>query len=114
MDWLREYWVARIERLLRACVRDRARAAAARSVDCPFHVFMRDPWSILEQVYAKAGLPVTPAARAALDHFLAAHPRGKAGQVIYDLRGDFGIDPAQLRERFGFYFDRFEVRAEKA
>ena len=54
------------------------------------------------------------AARAALEHFLEAHPRGKAGQVIYDLKGDFGVDPGLLRERFGFYFDRFEVRAEKA
>jgi Sulfotransferase family len=114
MQWLRDYWVARIERLLRACVRDRALAPQARSVDCPFHLFMRDPWSILDQVYAKAGLPVTPAARAALDHFLAAHPRGKEGQVIYNLKGDFGVDPEQLRERFGFYFDRFEIRAEKA
>jgi hypothetical protein len=114
MAWLRDYWVGRIERLLRACVRDRALVPQARSVDCPFHLFMRDPWSILTQVYAKAGLPLTGAARAALEHFLEAHPRGKAGQVIYDLKGDFGVDPALLRERFGFYFDRFEVRAEKA
>ncbi|HEY2809072.1 MAG TPA: sulfotransferase [Steroidobacteraceae bacterium] len=113
MAWLRDYWVPRIERLLRACVRDRALVPEARSVDCLFHLFMRDPWSILAQVYAKAGLPVTDEARSALDHFLAAHPRGKAGQVIYDLKGDFGVDPAQLRERFRFYFDRFEIRAEK-
>ncbi len=114
IDWLREYWVARIERLLRACVRDRALADPAHSVDCPFHLLMRDPWSLLEQVYAKAQLPVSAQARAELNHYLATHPRGKAGQVIYDLRRDFAIDPALLRERFGFYFERFEVRAEKA
>jgi hypothetical protein len=32
--------------------------------------------------------------------------------VIYNLRGDFGIDPTQLRARFGFYFDRFPVQVE--
>jgi Sulfotransferase family len=114
MEWLRDYWVPRIERLLRACVRDRALAPSARSVDCPFHVFMRDPWRILEEVYAKAEMPVTAEVRAALDGFLAAHPRGKAGQVIYNLRRDFAVDPARLRDQFGFYFERFEVRAERA
>ena len=44
--------------------------------------------------------------------YMDAHPRGKEGRVVYDLRGDFGVEPAQLRERFAFYFDRFPVRVE--
>jgi hypothetical protein len=112
ITWLRDYWVARIEGLLRACVRDRELARPARSVDCPFHVFMRDPWKVLEEVYAKAALPLTGAARASLEHYLASHPRGKAGQVLYDLRRDFAVEPQQLRERFRFYFDRFDVSPE--
>jgi hypothetical protein len=113
MEWLRDYWVARIERLLRACTRDRERVPPARAVDCPFHVFMRDPWRILEEVYERAQLPLDAATRAALTAYLSAHPRGKAGQVRYDLEGDFGIAPRALRERFGFYFERFGVRAEE-
>ena len=114
MDWLRDYWVARIEHLLRACVRDRELVPPARAVDCPFHVFMRDPWRILEQVYERAQLPLDAVARAALPTYLGAHPRGKAGQVRYDLMGDFGLEPRVLRERFAFYFERFGVRAEEA
>lgn len=112
MMWLRDYWVARIEHLLRACVRDRELARPSRSVDCAFEVFMRDPWKILEEVYRKAQLPLRAQARASLEQYLAAHPRGKAGQVVYALKRDFSLEPAQLRERFRFYFDRFEVRAE--
>jgi len=112
IEWLRDYWIARIERLLRACVRDRALVPDSRSVDCPFHDFMRDPWSILEQVYAKAGLPLTPETRTRLETYLVAHPRGKAGQVIYALKRDFGVDPDELRGRFRFYFERFAVRPE--
>jgi hypothetical protein len=112
MAWLRDYWVARIEHLLRACTRDREVARAGRSVDCPFHVFMRDPWKILEEVYTKAQLPLTSQARATLEHYLAAHPRGKAGQVLYELKRDFALDPHELRQRFRFYFDRFDVQAE--
>ena len=26
---------------------------------------------------------------------------------MYDLRGDFGLDPAELRERFAFYYEAF-------
>jgi hypothetical protein len=32
--------------------------------------------------------------------------------VRYDLRGDFGIEPSELRRRFDFYFERFPVRVE--
>ena len=44
--------------------------------------------------------------------FLRAHPRGKDGRVRYDLRGQFGADPAELRQRFAFYVERFGVRVE--
>jgi sulfotransferase family protein len=110
--WLRDYWIARIERLLHACVRDRHVVPAACSFDCLFHLFMRDPWSILEPVYERAQLALGPAPRQQLGEYLAAHPRGKAGQVRYDLQRDFGVDPQQLRERFRFYFERFAVQAE--
>jgi Sulfotransferase family len=113
IEWLRDYWVARTEHLLRACVRDRALLVPERSVDSPFHLFMRDPWRVVEEIYAKAQLPLTPAARAQLGDYLAAHPRGKAGQVVYDLQGDFGLEPQQLRERFRFYSGRFGVRDER-
>ena len=44
--------------------------------------------------------------------FMAANPHGKHGRVVYDLKGDFGLEPAAVRERFGFYFERFEIRAD--
>jgi hypothetical protein len=108
---LLEYWTDRIEHLLRACVRDRDLIPPERSVDSPFHVVVADPMAMLERVYATAELDLAPA-RARLERYLAEHPRGKEGQVVYDLRGDFGVDPAALRERFRFYFDRFPVRPE--
>jgi len=112
IEWLREYWSERIEHLLRGCVRDRERLPAASSVDCRFQLFMRDPWQILEEIYAKAGLP-PHTARASLEHYLKAHPRGKAGQVVYDLRGDFAVEPQALRRRFAFYSERFGIEDER-
>lgn len=107
-----DYWVDRIDRTLRTCVRDRDLVPQPQGIDVLFHDFMADDVSMVERIYAKAGLPMTEEARARLDRFMQENPRGKYGQVIYDLEGDFGIDPNALRERFAFYFERFGVRAE--
>ncbi len=106
------YWIDRIERLLRACVRDRDRVPAAQSLDVLFHEFMADDLAMVERIYQLAGLPMTAAARARLDAFMADNPRGKHGRIVYNLRGDFGIDPDELRRRFAFYLERFPVQIE--
>jgi hypothetical protein len=110
---LAAYWVDRVERLLRACVRDREKLAPERSIDVPFHEFMADDVAMVGRIYAKAGLELTKRARGELDRFMAESPRGKHGQVVYDLERDFGLDPAAVRERFAFYFERFPVQVEE-
>jgi len=66
----------------------------------------------MEAIYRKAGLLFDEQTRASLQGAIDANTR-KMGQLVYDLRGDFGLDPAKVRERFGFYFERFpEVRIE--
>ncbi len=106
------YWSDRIETLLRACVKDRSVWPEARSIDVMFDQFMADDMGIVEKIEAKAGMPMTPAVRQQIDRFLKDHPRGKEGRVIYNLKCDFGVEAAQLRERFRFYFDAFPVKAE--
>lgn len=112
LDGLAEYWSDRVMHLLQACVRDRDVLPPERSIDVLFHEFMADDLAMVQRIYEKAGLPMTPAARSELQAFVDTHPRGRDGRVIYDLRGDFGIEPATLRERFAFYFERFPVRVE--
>jgi len=109
---LAEYWFDRVDRLLRACVRDHAQLPADRRIDVLFHEFMADDVAMVERIYRHAGLQMTPDARAHLDGFMAENPRGKHGTIAYDLRRDFGLDPAGVRARFGYYFDRFPVAVE--
>lgn len=109
---LAEYWIDRIERLLRACVRDRDALPAARATDVLFHELMADDVGTVARVYALADLPMTAEARRALETFAADNRRGKHGQVRYDLRADFGLDPADVRRRFDFYLARFPVAVE--
>ncbi|MBB3048264.1 hypothetical protein FHR99_002538 [Litorivivens lipolytica] len=110
---LADYWIDRIEHLLQACVRDRDCLPQAQSIDVPFHRFMADDIGMVEKIYTKADLPMTAEAREQLKAFMDNHPRGKHGQVVYDLQGQFGIDPDALRERFEFYFKAFPVEAER-
>ena len=112
IDGIAAYWVDRVERLLRACVRDREAIPAPQSLDVMFHEFMADDIATVERIYRLADLEMTAPARAALGNFMARNPRGKYGRVVYDLKADFGLDPGELRERFGFYFERFPIRAE--
>jgi hypothetical protein len=109
---LAAYWIDRIERLLSACVRDRDQIPASQSIDVPFHEFMADDIGMVERIYTLADLEMTPSTRTALDQFLVDNPRGKHGQILYDLKRDFGVDPNALRARFQFYLDRFAIRAD--
>ena len=112
LPMLASYWIDRVERLLRACVRDREAIPAAQSIDVLFHDFMADERGMVARIYDRAGLAMTSAAQSALETFMAADARGRHGQVVYDLQGDFGVDPADVRRRFEFYFARFPVRPE--
>lgn len=112
LQGLLDYWSDRVQRLLRACVRDRDALPAGQGIDVLFHEFMADDMAMVERIYTRAGLAMTDEARAELGSYIDANPRGKHGQVVYDLRGDFGVEPDALRQRFDFYFERFPVQVE--
>ena len=104
---LLDYWTDRVEKLLRACVRDRHVWSEAQSVDVPFDTFMADDMAVVREIRVKADLPETETANQEARNFIDSHPRGKYGQLVYNLERDFGIAPAALRKRFEFYFDAY-------
>jgi hypothetical protein len=112
-DDLAEYWIDRIERLLRAAVRDADLIPSAQRVDVEFGEFIADDLAGGIRILEVAGIVVTAEARDHLAAYLAGNPRGKEGRVVYDLRTDFGIESAGLYERFAFYFEAFpHIRRE--
>ncbi|MCA8930576.1 MAG: sulfotransferase, partial [Alphaproteobacteria bacterium] len=65
------------------------------------------------RIISTAGLEITDTVRDQLAAYMAGNPRGKDGRLVYDLRADFGIEPADLYDRYGFYFDAFpQIRRE--
>jgi hypothetical protein len=111
-EWLLDYWADRVERLLGACVRDRDLVPAERSIDIAFHQLNGHELDVLDEFYGRAGVELNGKVRRAFQGYLDGNPRGKHGAVRYDLQGHFGVTPDELRSRFAFYFDRFDVRPE--
>ena len=110
---LADWWIFRIERLLRRCVRDRELLPAKQGIDILFHDYMADQKATIAMIYERAEIEMTPEAEARIDRFLGENPRGKYGTVHYNIKEDFGIDIGELRERFQFYYDRFPVKKER-
>jgi Sulfotransferase family len=106
------YWVDRIERMLRAYMRDAGKIPTSQRVDLMFQDVMADDVGSAQKVLNAADLPSSDESLADMRDYMAAHPRGKDGRVVYDLAGDFNLDKERLREKFSFYTDRFPVRKE--
>jgi hypothetical protein len=106
------YWIDRIERMLRAYLRDYKTVPDNRRVDLLFQDIIADDIGSAQKVLIAAGLPTTPESTQDLRDYMAHHQRGRAGRVIYDLAGDFNLNLDELRERFRFYTDVFPVRQE--
>jgi hypothetical protein len=102
------YWASRVEEMLDACRRDRDVLPGAQSIDVRFDDFMADEFGTVARVYGAAGQPYDETTEAALRAYVAAHPRGRHGTVVYDL-DDFGLDAATVRARNAPYADRFDV-----
>ncbi|MEO0030267.1 MAG: hypothetical protein RIS94_25 [Pseudomonadota bacterium] len=109
---LARLWADRIERLLRECVAQRESWGPAQSLDVLFHDYMADQQGMARRIYALAGLDLPRETEARLMGYLSENPRHAHGKVIYDLEGVFGMNLAELRQRFAFYYDRFPVRQE--
>jgi hypothetical protein len=106
------YWSARVQEMQSAGMRNHAQLPRDRTIDVPFDEFMADDVAMVERIYEIADQPFTSEVRAAMDAFMVDHPRGRHGGVIYDLQGDFGIDPAEIRRAMRDYTDRFQVTLE--
>jgi Sulfotransferase family len=111
-DFYLSYWTDRIRRLLETSLRHGHIVGSGRRSDVLFHEFMADELGTVTRIYTQAGLAMTDDARAQVVTYVNDHPRDKEGQVVYDLRADFGVEPDVIRERFGFYFDAVPVQIE--
>ena len=79
-----------------------------RFFDIHFAPFMKDPFPQLEKLYEFLGEDLTPETRERMATWRRNTPRDKHGDHTYDPAG-FGLDVDELRRRFGFYNERFQI-----
>jgi len=106
------YWIERYKTMLQRCVRDHVCLPAEQTVDVYFHQWIKDPDSILREIYAKARLPLDEDVLATMHQYHADNDPGVKGRVIFNLERDFGLTADDIRKDFEFYFDRFPVEKE--
>ena len=106
------YWSDRVQEMQNAGMRDHAQLPDERTIDVLFNEFMADDVAMVQRIYDVADQPFTQEVRSAMDAFMVEHPRGRHGGVLYDLEGDFGVDPTKIRQAMRAYTDRFDVELE--
>jgi hypothetical protein len=105
------YWSDRLERMLLRCAEERDALPTDQTIDVHFDEFMADDLAMVARVYELADQPLDRRATDAMASFVAAHPRGRHGDVTYDL-AQFGLDAGERRRALAFYTERFGVTEE--
>ncbi len=82
-----------------------------RFVDVSYARLVSTPLAVVDEVYAAAGLPVSPAARAAMESWLGANAQHQGGRHDYDL-ADYGLDRARVEAALADYVARFRPEVE--
>ncbi|HTH28478.1 MAG TPA: sulfotransferase [Sphingobium sp.] len=111
LAYLGRQWTSIVEEQLRRMMAYRESADPSRFIDFHNDDLVRRPMETLEALYDWMGAEITPAARAGFEGRITNNPKGVYGAHSYEP-ATYGLDVDELRERFRFYTDHYNVRAE--
>jgi hypothetical protein len=99
-----EFWSEALKR----AIDYRDTAGESRFADISFADLQSDPISAIGGAYSKLGLDLSAEAERRMSEWRMQNPPGAHGSHGFSL-DEFGLDQAMVRERFGFYLDRFSL-----
>jgi hypothetical protein len=105
-----DYVVGKIDRMLSRALAVREARGGAGFVDVDYRELTADPLAVLDRIVEQARLPVGGpfGGDAQLRAWLGTQGQHRHGVHRY-VASDFGLDEAQLRERFADYRQRFDL-----
>jgi hypothetical protein len=89
----------------------RERLGEDRFIDVHHQELVSDPFATLGRVYEFLQLPLEKAFLRSVTEWQHRNKPGAHGVHRYTAE-QFGLDPAQIRDDYGFYIDRFDVTVE--
>lgn len=104
-------WTTIVETQLRRMMEYREKEPKDRFIDFHNDDLVRRPMETLETLYDWMGAEMTPAARAGFKERIQSNPKGVYGAHTYEPES-YGLDVAELAERFRFYTDHYGIRSE--
>lgn len=104
------FYEAWIENLINSMLGIRSIIGQDRIIDVRFDEFMADEIGTIERIYGAVGFDMNTGQRKRVKEFLKNNQRNKYGRVIYDLKGQFGVEPSRFRKRFANYCSEFILR----
>jgi hypothetical protein len=106
--YIAEHWTAMLEISIARIDAFRAAHPEHAILDVQYDDLVASPVETVAQIYAAFDERLSDEAGAAIGAYVAANRKGKFGAHRYDI-ADFGLDEAELRERFGPYVARYDV-----
>ncbi len=108
-----EDWTIRLKWALEHAMAVRAAKNYPDAILCDvmFSDFVRDQFTVVENIYRAFDLPMSEQGAARMRWFIADNPQGKHGIHRYQPE-EYGIRPEVVRDIFRPYIERFDLRPE--
>ena len=111
--YIAEHWTAMLETSVSRIDAFRAAHPEHPILDVQYDGLTQSPVETVAGIYAATGDSLADEARAAMESYVAANGKAKFGVHGYDL-ADFGLDAAEVAERFAAYVARYDISPERA
>ncbi len=112
LAYIAKHWTQMLEDSINGVNAFRAANPDVTIHDVQYADLAQDPIATMTKVYAAFGDTLEGQALAAMSDHVASHPKGKFGHHGYDL-AEFGLDGAELRERFAGYVADYDIPLEQ-
>jgi hypothetical protein len=110
LAYVAEHWVGMLDESIRRVDTFRRAHPEHPIIDIQYDDLVTQPVATVESIYRAfaSSMALDAPARDAMAAYAASHPKNALGVHEYDLT-EFGLDAAQLSERFSGYVDRYSV-----
>jgi hypothetical protein len=111
--YIAAHWTGMLEESVRRIDRFRSAHPEHPILDVQYADLVQRPAQTVAEIYASLGIDFDEATQKGVTAYAGAHPKGEFGVHGYDV-GELGLDPAELRQRFAGYADRYGIPEERA